>query len=235
MRVANGLKKHWRLSNRPGHRTPVHSRANIFAFLRPRWLRSRCKNRIRHCVLRPIARKPRPLLVNVGMRSLSHRQSIPSQNCQTTWKATVKRFAPRGTTPRSQMWRFFFRYMSKRPTAQVRGTVEPSIMHYFHTVSHQAKLGQRDQSASYAYLREVRQRMGSVTWEEIDQTMGIYGTPETCVAKAARGPRSVWNGSGCLLVQSRRAHSPPTGACEYEAICNGSDACGAGTLMGMNG
>jgi alkanesulfonate monooxygenase SsuD/methylene tetrahydromethanopterin reductase-like flavin-dependent oxidoreductase (luciferase family) len=67
--------------------------------------------------------------------------------------------------------------------AQVRGMVEPSIMHYFHTVNQQAKLGQRDQSASYAYLREVRQRMGSVTWEEIDQTMGIYGTPETCVRK----------------------------------------------------
>jgi len=67
--------------------------------------------------------------------------------------------------------------------SQVRGTVEPSIMHYFRTVSQQAKLGQRDQSASYAYLREVRQRMGSITWEEIDQTMGVYGNAETCIRK----------------------------------------------------
>ena len=67
--------------------------------------------------------------------------------------------------------------------SQVRATVEPSIMHYFRTVSHQARLGQRDQSASYAYLREVRQRMEAVTWEEIERTIGLYGTPETCVQK----------------------------------------------------
>src|SRR5262245_11190642 len=67
--------------------------------------------------------------------------------------------------------------------SRVRATVEPSIMHYFRTVSHQARLGQRDQSASYAYLREVRQRMEAVTWEEIERTMGMYGTPATCIRK----------------------------------------------------
>jgi alkanesulfonate monooxygenase SsuD/methylene tetrahydromethanopterin reductase-like flavin-dependent oxidoreductase (luciferase family) len=67
--------------------------------------------------------------------------------------------------------------------ARVRGTVEPSIMHYFRTINQQAQLGQRDQSTSYAYLREVRERMSSIAWEEIDQTMGIYGTAETCERK----------------------------------------------------
>ena len=56
-------------------------------------------------------------------------------------------------------------------------------MHYFRTVSHQAKLGQRDQGKSYQYLREVRQRFDTVTWDDIDQTMGIYGSPDTCIRK----------------------------------------------------
>ncbi len=67
--------------------------------------------------------------------------------------------------------------------ARIRQEVEPSFMHYFRTVSHQARLGQRDQSASYAYLREVRKRMESITWEEVDTTMALYGPSETCVQK----------------------------------------------------
>jgi len=62
-------------------------------------------------------------------------------------------------------------------------TVEARTMHYFRTVSHQAKLGQRDQGTSYKYLREVRQRFDTVTWNDIDQTMGIYGSPATCIRK----------------------------------------------------
>ncbi|MBM4258901.1 MAG: LLM class flavin-dependent oxidoreductase [Deltaproteobacteria bacterium] len=64
-----------------------------------------------------------------------------------------------------------------------RTAVEDSTMHYFQTVSHQAKLGQRDQSTSYAYLREVRQRFDTVQWDDIDRTMGIYGSPEACIRK----------------------------------------------------
>jgi alkanesulfonate monooxygenase SsuD/methylene tetrahydromethanopterin reductase-like flavin-dependent oxidoreductase (luciferase family) len=66
---------------------------------------------------------------------------------------------------------------------QIRQEVETSFMHYFHTVSHQARLGQRDQSASYAYLREVRKRMESITWGEVDTTMALYGPPDTCIRK----------------------------------------------------
>jgi alkanesulfonate monooxygenase SsuD/methylene tetrahydromethanopterin reductase-like flavin-dependent oxidoreductase (luciferase family) len=69
--------------------------------------------------------------------------------------------------------------------AQVRQEVEPSFMHYFRTVSHQARLGERDRSASYAYLREVRQRMEAITWDEVDATMALYGPPDTCVRKLA--------------------------------------------------
>ncbi|MGE0821010.1 MAG: LLM class flavin-dependent oxidoreductase [Candidatus Binatia bacterium] len=67
--------------------------------------------------------------------------------------------------------------------AQVRQEVEESFMHYFHTVNHQARLGQRDPSASYAYLRDVRKRMESITWNEIDANMALYGSPETCIQK----------------------------------------------------
>lgn len=65
----------------------------------------------------------------------------------------------------------------------IRQAVEPSFMHYFRTVSNQARLGQRDQSTSYAYLKEVRKRMDSITWEEVDSTMALYGPPEICIQK----------------------------------------------------
>jgi len=44
-------------------------------------------------------------------------------------------------------------------------------------------MGQRDQSTSYAYLKEVRKRMDSITWEAVDSTMALYGPPEVCVRK----------------------------------------------------
>jgi alkanesulfonate monooxygenase SsuD/methylene tetrahydromethanopterin reductase-like flavin-dependent oxidoreductase (luciferase family) len=73
--------------------------------------------------------------------------------------------------------------------AQVRQEVEASFMHYFRTVSHQARLGQRDQSASYAYLHDVRKRMEAITWDEIDATMALYGPPEVCVRKIVEAHR----------------------------------------------
>jgi alkanesulfonate monooxygenase SsuD/methylene tetrahydromethanopterin reductase-like flavin-dependent oxidoreductase (luciferase family) len=44
----------------------------------------------------------------------------------------------------------------------IRQEVESSFMHYFRTVSNQARLGQRDQSTSYAYLQEVQQMVSIV-------------------------------------------------------------------------
>jgi alkanesulfonate monooxygenase SsuD/methylene tetrahydromethanopterin reductase-like flavin-dependent oxidoreductase (luciferase family) len=67
--------------------------------------------------------------------------------------------------------------------AAVQQAVEPSFMHYFRTVNNQARLGQRDQSTSYEYLKEVRKRMGSITWREVDETMALYGPPEVCIRK----------------------------------------------------
>jgi natural product biosynthesis luciferase-like monooxygenase protein len=67
--------------------------------------------------------------------------------------------------------------------AAIRQEVETSFMHYFRTVSHQARLGQRDQSASYAYLKEVRKRMEAITWDEVDRTMALYGPPDACARK----------------------------------------------------
>jgi hypothetical protein len=67
--------------------------------------------------------------------------------------------------------------------AHVRQEVEASFMHYFRTVVAQLRLGERDQSASYAYLSEVRQRMEAITWEQTDATMALYGSPALCVQK----------------------------------------------------
>ncbi|MGQ4808481.1 Alkanal monooxygenase alpha chain [Candidatus Entotheonellaceae bacterium PAL068K] len=66
---------------------------------------------------------------------------------------------------------------------QSRRQTEASCMHYFRTVSHQAGLGTADGAESYAYLREVRQRMQTITWEEVDTTMAFYGAPDACIRK----------------------------------------------------
>jgi alkanesulfonate monooxygenase SsuD/methylene tetrahydromethanopterin reductase-like flavin-dependent oxidoreductase (luciferase family) len=67
--------------------------------------------------------------------------------------------------------------------AHIRHEVEASFLYYFRTVSEQLRLGAQDQSASYAYLSEVRKRMEAMTWEEADATMALYGPPEQCIQK----------------------------------------------------
>jgi natural product biosynthesis luciferase-like monooxygenase protein len=73
--------------------------------------------------------------------------------------------------------------------AHVRHEVEASFMYYFRTVSEQLRLGERNASTSYAYLREVRQRMESITWEEAETTMALYGSPEQCVRRLREAHR----------------------------------------------
>ncbi len=92
-------------------------------------------------------------------------------------------FQKAGHQAKSQDVAVAFKFFVTDSTENARQAVEASTMHYFRTVSHQAKLGQRDQGASYTYLRDVRQRFDTVTWNDIDQTMGIYGSPDTCIEK----------------------------------------------------
>ena len=66
--------------------------------------------------------------------------------------------------------------------AQVRHDVETSFLNYFQAISHQARLGERDNSPAYTYLREIRQRVEAVRWENLE-TMALYGSPMTCVQK----------------------------------------------------
>jgi natural product biosynthesis luciferase-like monooxygenase protein len=66
--------------------------------------------------------------------------------------------------------------------AQVRHDVEASFLNYFQAISYQARLGDRDNSPAYAYLREIRQRVETVRWEDI-ATMALYGSPTTCIQK----------------------------------------------------
>jgi alkanesulfonate monooxygenase SsuD/methylene tetrahydromethanopterin reductase-like flavin-dependent oxidoreductase (luciferase family) len=68
--------------------------------------------------------------------------------------------------------------------AQVRQEVEASFLNYFRAISHQARLGERDDSPAYAYLREIRRRVEAVTWEQIETT-ALYGPPATCIRKIA--------------------------------------------------
>jgi alkanesulfonate monooxygenase SsuD/methylene tetrahydromethanopterin reductase-like flavin-dependent oxidoreductase (luciferase family) len=66
--------------------------------------------------------------------------------------------------------------------AQVRHDVEASFLNYFQAIRYQARLGDRDNSPAYAYLREIRQRVETVRWEDI-ATMALYGSPTTCIQK----------------------------------------------------
>ena len=66
--------------------------------------------------------------------------------------------------------------------AQVRHEVEASFLNYFRAISHQARLGERNGSPQYAYLREIRQRVEAVSWEQLEP-MALYGSPETCIGK----------------------------------------------------
>ncbi|MGH8013610.1 MAG: LLM class flavin-dependent oxidoreductase [Candidatus Binataceae bacterium] len=68
--------------------------------------------------------------------------------------------------------------------AQVRGQYEPSLMHYFHTIGEQARLGDRSQyEGSYRYLKEVRERAIRMTYEEVESTMAMFGRPDECIAR----------------------------------------------------
>jgi natural product biosynthesis luciferase-like monooxygenase protein len=68
--------------------------------------------------------------------------------------------------------------------AQVRKEVEESLLHYFHTIDEQIRLSEKGQDAkSYQWLNEVGKRAATITYEQIEETMGILGTPEACIAK----------------------------------------------------
>jgi alkanesulfonate monooxygenase SsuD/methylene tetrahydromethanopterin reductase-like flavin-dependent oxidoreductase (luciferase family) len=66
--------------------------------------------------------------------------------------------------------------------AQVRHEVEASFLNYFLAISHQARLGERDSSPEYAYLREIRQRVETITWDQIEP-VALYGSPANCIGK----------------------------------------------------
>ena len=65
---------------------------------------------------------------------------------------------------------------------QVRQAAEASFLNYFQAISLQARLGARDESPTYDYLREIQKRVETVSWENIE-TMALYGTPDDCERK----------------------------------------------------
>jgi alkanesulfonate monooxygenase SsuD/methylene tetrahydromethanopterin reductase-like flavin-dependent oxidoreductase (luciferase family) len=69
--------------------------------------------------------------------------------------------------------------------AQVRQEVESSFMNYFRAISLQARWGIRDNSPTYAYLREISKRVEAITWEQVEAAMALYGSPPTCIQKIA--------------------------------------------------
>jgi len=68
--------------------------------------------------------------------------------------------------------------------AQARKETEESLSYYFHTVSELIHLGEKAQDEkSYQYLREVRERAAAITYEQVAETMGVFGTPDECIAR----------------------------------------------------
>ena len=75
--------------------------------------------------------------------------------------------------------------------AAARREYEPSMMHYFQTIGQQALRGDRSQyEGSYAYLKQVRDRAASMTWDAIDRTMAVFGSPAECIDRIERIYRS---------------------------------------------
>jgi natural product biosynthesis luciferase-like monooxygenase protein len=68
--------------------------------------------------------------------------------------------------------------------AQVRKEVEASLLHYFRTIDEQIRLSERGLDAgSYQWLSEVGKRAATITYEQIEETMGVFGNPGECIAK----------------------------------------------------
>jgi alkanesulfonate monooxygenase SsuD/methylene tetrahydromethanopterin reductase-like flavin-dependent oxidoreductase (luciferase family) len=77
----------------------------------------------------------------------------------------------------------FFTHSSES-VAHTRAEYEPSMMHYFRTIGEQALRGDRSQyDGSYAYLKQVRERVATMSWEMVADTMAIFGSPEQCIAR----------------------------------------------------
>ena len=66
----------------------------------------------------------------------------------------------------------------------VRAIFEPSMLHYFHTIGEQAKLGGRSQyEGSYGYLQQVRERAAKIGWDEVEGTMSVFGPADECIRR----------------------------------------------------
>jgi hypothetical protein len=86
--------------------------------------------------------------------------------------------------------------------------------------------GERDPSASYAYLREVRQRMEAITWEEAEATMALYGSPEMCVQKLRDAHARCGMDQVICWFNRGRAGASPAGPGQYATFRRGGDARG---------
>jgi alkanesulfonate monooxygenase SsuD/methylene tetrahydromethanopterin reductase-like flavin-dependent oxidoreductase (luciferase family) len=65
-----------------------------------------------------------------------------------------------------------------------RAEYEPSMMHYFRTIGDQALLGDQSQyEGSYQYLRQVRERALSMTWETVASSMAMFGPAAQCLER----------------------------------------------------
>jgi natural product biosynthesis luciferase-like monooxygenase protein len=91
-------------------------------------------------------------------------------------------FRAAGHDPRKQDVAIAFPVYVADDAAQVRRDVAASFLNYFQAISHQARLGERDNSPAYAYLREIRKRVEAVRWEQIEP-MALYGSPTTCIQR----------------------------------------------------
>ncbi len=71
--------------------------------------------------------------------------------------------------------------------SQARQRVAPSLDHYFESVLGMARAVRppKDDSDSYRYLDKVHESVANVTLDGIEETMAVFGTPETCVERIA--------------------------------------------------
>jgi alkanesulfonate monooxygenase SsuD/methylene tetrahydromethanopterin reductase-like flavin-dependent oxidoreductase (luciferase family) len=67
--------------------------------------------------------------------------------------------------------------------AQARAECEPGLLRFLRVATEAALPSVQGDPKSFEAFRQVRARMESVTYADMDREMGVFGDPEYCIAR----------------------------------------------------
>lgn len=102
-----------------------------------------------------------------------------------TYRRAWEEHTPRngaGSAPAQDVSSMFFMHPGDS-LAQVRATVEPSIQNYFRSVLGMMTSagGRQEDSESYRYTEELRRNLERITFENVVESMAVFGSSDECV------------------------------------------------------